>query len=221
MVNLLGAGLSAGTADPLVMQRINADLPAEILDMLGRSRPGSHFVHLASSTERLPGQTADESAYSASKHAGADALRRAAAGPTAPLSILTVHNTYGPHQPERRFVAYAIAELRRGNPVLLAYPDRVRDFVHVSDVAQCVRFAVEHPPTGLRESEVGTGSGTSLADAARTIARVLERPEDLVGATLDRPLDVNPVTVAATRHGSFGLCTTDFDEGIHRTIQEA
>jgi nucleoside-diphosphate-sugar epimerase len=118
-------------------------------------------------------------------------------------------------------VAFAIAELRRGRPVLLAHPDRIRDFVHVDDVAQCVRFAVEHPPIGLRESEVGTGTGTSLGDAAREIARALNRPEDLVGATLARPTDVNPVTVATTPHGSFGLCTTDFAEGIHRTLQEA
>jgi nucleoside-diphosphate-sugar epimerase len=220
VVNLLGAGLSLGTTDLNSMTAVNADLPPALLTILDGLGETPHLIHTASSTERLPGHTLDESEYSRTKHEGTRAVRALAARSTVPVTILTVHNTYGPGQPNRRFVAHLIDQLGRGNEVSLNYPDRVRDFVYIADVAACVERAITLGPTGPAEVEVGSGEGISLMTAARIVADALGQPAALVTAAATPPPDPNPDTVASTLHGTYGLCTTGFAEGVRRTIEE-
>lgn len=218
VVNLLGAGLAAGSADPETMSSVNALFPAALYTLLAEHRPQCLFVHAASSTERLPDQTADESEYSRTKHEGSQRLRASlrAGGPD--VRVLTIHNTYGPGQPGARFVAATIDRLRSGEGIALAYPDRIRDFVLVSDVAASIAAAAQG--WGPVEQQVGTGIGTSLRDAALTIADELGRPASLV-TTGTAPLeDPNPVTVSPVVGGTLGLCTTGFRDGIRRTLRE-
>ena len=221
VVNLLGAGLTPGTTDAASMTAVNSALPPSLLALLNGLGEAPHLIHAASSTERLAGQTADESEYSRTKHEGTSALRVLAEVSPSPVTILTIHNTYGPGQPDRRFVAYLIDRLGHGLPVELNYPGRIRDFVFLDDVVTCVAHAVESGPSGPREVEVGTGQGTSLLDAARAVASALGQPPALVTATASPSEDPNPMTVAGTLAGTYGLCTTGFVEGVRRTIEEA
>jgi nucleoside-diphosphate-sugar epimerase len=219
-VNLLGAGLDRSSADHETMRRINTDLPARLLDRLSILAGPTALVHAASSTERRQEHHPHESDYSRSKHGGAALLRAAAGRSGIPVTILTIHNTYGPGQPTSRFVAAMIDELRAGHPVRLVHPDRIRDFVFVDDVAASIRHAVEHPGQDLTEADIGTGVGTRLELAARTIAGALGRPADLVRATPGVGDDPNPTTVGTVRFGTYGLCTTDFDRGLATTLEE-
>lgn len=221
VVNLLGSGLSPGTTDAASMSAINAALPAALLALLNGLGEAPHLVHAASSTERLPGQSVDESEYSRTKHEGSSALRALSQTSAASVTILTIHNTYGPNQPDRRFIAHLITRLRQGLPVELNYPDRIRDFVFLDDVVACVEEAVDIGPQGPREVEVGTGVGTSLLHAGRIVATALGQSPDLVTRGGPRPDDPNPDTVATTLAGTYGLCTTGFVDGIRRTIEEA
>lgn len=222
VVNLLGAGLARNTADADTMSAVNGIVPATILGLLAKQDAPPHLVHAASSTERRRPHHRHESDYSESKHHGAIALRVDAPESGVPLTMLTIHNTYGPHQPAARFVAATISRLREGRPVCLEHPDRVRDFVLVDDVAASIRHAVEHRPDRIEEADIGTGIGLTLEDAARTIARGLGRPEDLVERaprTGDED-DPNPTTVATVRGGTYGLCTTEFHDGLAITLEE-
>ena len=221
VVNLAGAGLSPGTADPDLMASVNTRLPALILQTLQASGRDVAFVHAASSTERVAGQTTDESDYSRTKHAGTLALRLAAEGTSMPVAILTVHNTYGPHQPRARFVAAITDTLRRGEPVTLNYPDRVRDLVFVDDVAASFAHALLTPEPGVTEVHVGTGVGLTLHGAALEIAAAVGADPALVSAAPVVGLDPNPVTVSPELGGTYGLCTTSFTEGIRRTVKES
>jgi nucleoside-diphosphate-sugar epimerase len=214
VVNLLGAGLSAGSADEYTMRLVNSILPARILDLLDEVAPHTHFVHAASSTERLPGQRLDESAYSRTKHEGTTALLSAADGADVPLTVLTVHNTYGPHQPNARFIAHTIGVLREGRRLILNYPDRERDFVFIDDVAACIARTVTQTPPGLDEAQVGTGIGITLREAALVIADALGQDPALVESEPHHLTDPNPATVCPIPGGTFGLCTTTFDAGI-------
>ncbi len=220
VVNLLGAGLDRSSADHGTMQRINTDLPAQLLRLLADLPHPPSLVHAASSTERRQEHHLHESDYSRSKHAGSLLLRAAAAETGNPVTILTIHNTYGPGQPTSRFVASMIAELRAGRAVRLLYPARIRDFVYLDDVVASIRHAVELRLPGLSEADIGTGVGTSLEAAALAIACALRRPSTLVQATPHATSDPNPATVASVHSGTYGLCTTDFDRGLAMTLEE-
>jgi len=218
VVNLLGAGLASGAADPRDMRRVNSELPRELVLALASLPSPPHLLHAASSTERLAEQATDESDYSRTKHDGTTSVADAATAAGTPVTILRIHNTYGPTQPSERFVAAITAELRAGRQVTLNFPERVRDFVYVSDVAASIRHALEHPPVSLSMAEAGSGTGLTLTAAARGIAVALGRPTELVTAVEVRPVDPNPVTVCPVPHGTYGLCTTDFASGIRQTL---
>ncbi len=74
------------------------------------------FVHAASSTERTADDDSDESEYSRSKHEGALALRALAHDAESPVTLLRIHNTYGPGQPGTRFVAIPCKRSAEGLP---------------------------------------------------------------------------------------------------------
>jgi nucleoside-diphosphate-sugar epimerase len=222
VVNLLGAGLTRGTSDHNAMHRINGTIPGTILALLAKQPMPAHLVHAASSTERRKPHHRHESDYSESKHEGAIALRAAAEDSGVPLTMLTIHNTYGPHQPIGRFVAATIGRLAAGETVRLDHPARVRDFVFLDDVVKSIGRAVSRRPDGREEADIGTGTGITLEDAAIRIARALGRPEQLVqSAEVVDGDDPNPTTVAAIRYGTYGLCRTDFDSGLALTLAEA
>jgi nucleoside-diphosphate-sugar epimerase len=221
VVNLLGSGLGPGPGDAESMTAVNAALPPALLRLVSELDPAPHLIHAASSTERLPAHTEHESEYSRTKHAGTTALRYGTTLVDVPVTILAIHNTYGPGQPSQRFAAHLIAQLSRGRPVTLNFPHRVRDLVYLHDVAACIEHAIDILPSGPREVEIGTGMGISLLEAGRIVASVLGQSPDLVIGMADPPEDPNPVTVATAPGGTFGTCTTGFAAGIRQTIEEA
>jgi nucleoside-diphosphate-sugar epimerase len=201
------------------MERTNAQQPADIAAALASLDRPVHLLHAASSTERLDGQDLDESDYSRTKHAGTVAVSEVSARTGWPLTIARIHNTYGPGQPATRFVAAVVAALRAGEPVVLAHPDRVRDFVYVDDVARSLVATLDEAAGG--RPEIGTGTGTRLEAVARLVARTVGAPESLVvrGRPSDVP-DLHLATVCPIPFGSFGLCRTVLPDGI-RLMTEA
>jgi nucleoside-diphosphate-sugar epimerase len=230
VVNLAGAGLTAGTADLITMERINSELPPRIYRALASSVSNNafHLIHAASSTERLPEHDTDESEYSRTKLAGTSALeaelvnsKHDSRSSQVHVSICRVHNTYGPGQPDRRFIAYVINQLESNRPVVLQRPDRIRDFVFLDETVDGIQLLVGAGMSAPTRAELGTGVGLRLRECAIHIAGALNRSTDLVidgEASTDDP---NPVTVASERFGSLGNCRTDFAEGLELTLKGA
>lgn len=214
VVNLMGTGLATATASPTSLSLVNAELPAVILATLLDTAQPPVFVHAASSTERTADDESDESDYSRSKHEGALALRALAHDATTPVALLRIHNTYGPDQPETRFVAGTVEALRARRPVRLNYPDRVRDFVHVDDVTSSFLAVLDDPIPRLREEDIGTGQGTRLMDLALLVADLLDRPPALVTGASPAPVDPHPHAVARTLTGTLGTCVTSLRQGL-------
>ena len=214
VINLLGAGLSDPSADLNEMEEVNAHFPPRLAELLA-SVGGAPLIHAASSTEVAAPDGSFESEYSRTKAEGTSALL--AHESDLPLTILRVHNTYGGDQPARRFVASAIDSVAASRSIELRYPDRVRDFVHVDDVAASLVAAVSAQPIGCAFYEVGTGAGASLGSVVRIIAELLGR-DDPVKASPSVE-DFHPVTVASP-----GMllrpATIDLSHGLERTISE-
>jgi nucleoside-diphosphate-sugar epimerase len=78
---------------------------------------------------------------------------------------------YGPGEDAIRFVPSMLRTLMAQQPFTVNAPADTRDFVHVSDIAECVVASVMREPVGV--FELGTGEGTTLEDAARLAAELL------------------------------------------------
>lgn len=218
VVNLMGVGLATATADESSLLAVNSHLPAAALKALLDTGRDTTFIHAASSTERTSDDEPDESDYSRTKHLGSVALRSLASDTSTPVTLLHIHNTYGPHQPRTRFIANTLAALAQGTPVLLNYPHRVRDFVFLDDVIESFVAALDNARPGLHEADIGTGIGTSLIDTARLIAAAVEADPSLVQAATSPVEDPRPYTVASPLGGTFGTCRTSLTDGLMQTI---
>lgn len=215
VINLLGAGLSDPNADAQVMEVVNARFPADLAELLAKVEPHCHLIHAASSTEAPAADGSYESQYSRTKAEGTAAL--ASFGVDLPITILRVHNTFGGDQPAQRFVASAIDSLAAGRKVELRYPARVRDFIHVDDVAAAFVTAVDDPLGERRTYEVGTGIGTSLSSVVRIIASIAGAEDPLI--TPEQHEDLHPRTVAST--GSLlRPATIDLRSGLELAVSE-
>lgn len=111
------------------------------------------------------------SVYGETKSLGEDALAATARG--VPVTIVRPQNVIGPgqalHNPYTGVLAAFLARLREGLP-LLVYGDgsATRDFVHVSDVAALLTWALAQPPQAgaVRVLNCGTGVRTTLTELA-------------------------------------------------------
>ena len=215
VINLLGAGLSDSNADIPVMEAVNIRFPADLANLLANVAPQSHLIHAASSTETPAADGSYESEYSRTKAAGTAALESAEID--LPITLLRVHNTYGGNQPTQRFVASVVDSLADGRDIELRYPERVRDFIHVDDVAEAFISAVGTSLGGRVTYEVGTGIGTSLASVVRTVASILDINGPLVFA--ESAEDLHPRTVASPDL-LLRPATVDLQSGLEMTVNQ-
>jgi len=197
------------------MELINARFPARLAALLAEMDGSTRLVHAASSTELPAPGGSYESQYSQTKAEGTESLLTAAVD--LPITVLRVHNTYGADQPARRFVASVIDSLAVGRRIELRYPDRVRDFIHVDDVAACFVDAVDLRHTSGATYEVGTGAGTSLSSVVRMVADI--SGYEYRGTSQSGGEDHHPFSVASQEY-LLRPATIDLREGLERAIRE-
>jgi nucleoside-diphosphate-sugar epimerase len=112
-------------------------------------------------------ELAPTSPYGAAK-LGAEAMVRAVT-PTIGIEtvILRPFVIYGRGMRATSVVATVVAQAVAGPVVEVADPRPVRDFVHVDDVARACVLACTRPlPPGPQTCNVGSGTGTSIAELA-------------------------------------------------------
>ncbi len=145
------------------------------------------------------------SGYAATKAAQEHMTAAWAVATAGSATALRLHNVYGPRMP--RDTPYCgVAALFR-SALAAGRPPRVfedggqrRDFVHVDDVAQAVRRAVEldAPPQGLRAYNVGRGSPRTVGEMAAELASAAGGPAPVVTGEF-RAGDVRHVTASSAR----------------------
>ncbi len=114
---------------------------------------------------------------------------------------LRLFNVYGPRQslsnPYTGAAAIFASRLMNGQPPLLFEDgEQTRDFIHVRDIVQAFRAALEREDVGDAALNIGTGRATSV----RTLARAL-------GDALDRPRE--PEIVGKFREGDIRHCVAN------------
>ena len=104
---------------------------------------------------------------------------------------------YGPFEDERRLIPAVITALLNGKPARLTSGRQIRDFLHVTDVAQAICKVAHSNLDG--PVNVGSGVPVSVADIAARIAALIGRADLLkLGSLPDRPGD--PPFVCAINH---------------------
>lgn len=211
VVNLAGAGVTAGSADQPAMADVNDHGPVNL--MRAAMQAGVRFVHVASSTEPLPGML-PESVYSKTKADGTHHVARAMAEGAVPITIARVHNAYGADQPRGRFIGDVVRAMASGGDFTVRYPGRVRDFCWVDDVAARLADITEGVVAPGAAYDIGTGVGVSLLDAATTIRDAFGTD----GATLHwapgDAADPAPQSVAGDAGLALLACPTTLADGL-------
>jgi nucleoside-diphosphate-sugar epimerase len=82
---------------------------------------------------------------------------------------------YGPREPAAKLVSRVAATLRAGGTFRCPSRPLVRDFVYVEDVARALETLLAGESQG--PLNVGSGAPVTVEEMARSVARVLERPD--------------------------------------------
>jgi dTDP-L-rhamnose 4-epimerase len=115
---------------------------------------------------------------------------------------LRLWNAYGPGQalsnPYTGVLAIFAARLHNGQPPLI-FEDGAqrRDFVHVEDVAQAFRLALDRPEAAGGVFNIGSGEQRSVAEVALLLAEAMGRP------------DIAPDITGKARAGDIRHCVPD------------
>ena len=191
-----------------------------------------HFIHI--STSEVYGTALSEpmaedhplnpmSPYAAAK-AGADRLVYSYIKTYGiPATIVRPFNQYGPAQHLEKVVPRFITSALNGQPLELHGGGSARrDWLFVGDLCRRIDKVIENRDRAVGEVfNFGSGEVVSVAEIARAVLEVLDRPDTLCTTIEDRPgqvdLHVSSTAKAAELLGvESGL---KFSDGLRRTIQ--
>jgi UDP-glucose 4-epimerase len=173
-------------ADPLGYFEANVSGTANLLRGLGQRRvpivfASTHAVYGSeyegALSEELPVRPA--SPYAASKVAAEQLLAWQAKTGAIGSTVLRCFNIAGPGDPDTSRIIPACLRAAAGEIEHVSVNgdgSAVRDFVHVADVAEAVRLALESTVLGQhRVFNVGTGEGASMAEVVAAAEKVTGR----------------------------------------------
>jgi len=219
VINLAGKGATPGSASDSDMVDVNFIGVRNLSRALLRSSGNApFFLHVASSTEPIPGSAA-ESEYSVSKARGTTVVRQILDNSDVTYAIARVHNTYGAQQPRKRYIASLLSQFRNGQPLEIGYPDRVRDFCYVDDVIENLTAMVEKREPS-NDVEIGTGRGLSLVTVANIVCDTVGAPRSLIRLRTPTQEDAHPMAIANSGLPGFLLCSRMLEDGIASTLKE-
>lgn len=101
---------------------------------------------------------------------------------------------YGPGEHDRRLVPTLVRSFLKEEPVKMTAPDKVRDYLHVDDVASAIWAVAKSDHQG--PVNIGSGAGVTLGFLSEQIARLTGKPNQAkFNALPDDPAD--PAAVQA------------------------
>lgn len=138
--------------------------------------------------------------YAASKAAAWEFCRLYARTQGWPIHGAMIFQAYGPGQPAHAFMPAALRAASAGEDFPMTEGSQIRDWIHGEDVAAGVVGMVERPLAPGTTVELGTGSGTSLAEVAHLIYQTINRGgRPLPGRLPNRPGEA-PSQIADAAH---------------------
>lgn len=120
------------------------------------------------------------------------------------------HNGYGPN----RFLRTALAE---GKISLFGDGEEKRDHIFVEDVCRVVIECATHRSTGILN--LATGAASSFAQVAKVVARVVDRPVEIVHLPRRTPITHRHFDVTAVLKTFPTFAFVPLEEGLHQTVR--
>jgi dTDP-glucose 4,6-dehydratase len=138
-----------------------------------------------------------------------------------PVVISRCSNNYGPRQHPEKFIPTVILNALQDKPVPI-YGDGlyVRDWIHVIDHCQAIDTVIHKGKIG-EVYNVGADNELANIDLAKTILRILGKPESLLTSVTDRPGHDRRYAIASDklRHELGWGSSTQFRQGLADTIR--
>lgn len=190
VIHLAGpASVAASFDDPVGHARAHA-VGTGVLVTAATAAGVPRFVHVSSAEvygqpdinpveETAP--TRPRSPYAAVKLAAETLVTSLAQRHDFSAVVLRPFSVYGAESPPGSLVGALLGQVRRGLPPLVQDPRPVRDYVHVTDVADAIVRAAAVAPKGACVLNVGTGVGTSVAELAELLMGLTGRAGGGVG----------------------------------------
>jgi UDP-glucuronate decarboxylase len=126
---------------------------------------------------------------------------------------------YGPYEDARRLMPVIINSLKRGEEAKLVPGDRIRDYLHIEDVASAVCAIAQSKLAGA--VNVGSGAPVTIRDIAVKIGELLDRPDLIkLGAfpwSPTEPLDILADNTKL-REGTGWKPRYNLEDGLRQTI---
>lgn len=127
---------------------------------------------------------------------------------------------YGPDEDSRRLVPVVINSLLRNQEMKLVPGDRVRDYLHIEDVASAVGAVADSRLTGA--INIGSGTPVTVREIALKIGEALQRVELLKFGALpyaaDEPQDLLADNTKL-REGTGWKPKYNLEDGLRQTIE--
>jgi len=127
---------------------------------------------------------------------------------------------YGPYEDPRRLVPVVINLLRQGQEARLVTGDRIRDYLHIEDVASAVCAVAQSKLTGA--VNIGSGVPVTVRDIAWKIGELLGRVDLIkLGAFPDSPTEPMHLLADNTklRQGTGWKPRYSLEDGLRQTIE--
>jgi nucleoside-diphosphate-sugar epimerase len=193
VIHLMAAGVRPSDRDPGILNEINRDLPPQMVSMA--KQHGAQAIVIAGSSgeyrdppsepvsENALLETRTEKLYGSTKAAGGLAALDEGRRQDIPVAVARIFNAYGPHEPPHRLLPSLLSKLKTSEPVELSIGTQIRDFIYVDDICDALwqmaqgLLAKKLPPAAYN---VCTGTGLSVADFSRLVARACNCDESLL-----------------------------------------
>jgi nucleoside-diphosphate-sugar epimerase len=231
--NLAGYGVDRSERNPDLMERLNAQLVAELCAHLASERyrgwPGLRLVHVGSAAEygRLEGPVREDADpdpttdYGRTKLQGTRFVEACCATSQLPAVVARPFTVYGPGEHSARLLPDLLRTGRTGARLGLTSGRQRRDFTYVEDVAEgLLRLGCRAAGTS-RIVNLATGRSASVRDFAETAAAVLGFDAALLdfGALPDRDDEMwhGDVDVRRLRNLTSWSPPTPIADGIRRS----
>lgn len=233
--NLAGYGVDRTERDEGLAWRINAELPAQLTELmreLPRPDGTAALVHAGSALEygvvdgalNEDGPVRPTTLYGRTKLAGTQAVVEAGAAglPALTARLFTV---YGPGEHAGRLLPSLLEAARAGNELPMTAGLQLRDFTFVDDVVEGLLRLASSPARPGAVVNLATGRLESVRGFAERAARVLGMDASLLrfGAvpTRGEEMEHEPVSVERLRALTGGWApATTIEEGVRITLDE-
>lgn len=149
------------------------------------------------------------SVYGATKLAQETLLRAVCSSLEIPLTILRYQNVYGLGTKLslslRGTIPFFVQQAAGGKPIPIFENGGItRDLIHISDVVEVNRLAVDSAEGGIRTLGIGSGSGVTLEDVAGTVSGMAKRGSPVVLTSQYRIGDVRSAICDNSQLMAFG-----------------